>query len=176
LSLVYLAECKAERENYKILNVKHGTSVLSARSSIPQTGRIKMSKFFLLMACILTGLLVLACSSPTNRNAEAPSGTNSAAAPAGTPSTTTNRNANAVSGGDHVGIAECENFINAYEACVSGKVPEQARASLKASVATWRTEWKKLADNPQTRGTLAAACTRQREQTMTAMKAYNCTW
>jgi|SRR6185503_19093042 len=134
-----------------------------------------MSKFFLLMACILTGLLVLACSAPTNRNAEAPSGTNSAAAPAGTPSTTTNRNANAVAG-DKVGIAECDNFINAYETCVSSKVPEQARASLKASVATWRTEWKKLADNPQTRGTLAAACTRQREQTMTAMKAYNCTW
>ena len=133
-----------------------------------------MSKFFLLMVCILTGLLVLACGAPTNRNAEAPS-TATSPAPAGTPSTTTNRNDNSPSG-DKVGIAECDNFINAYETCVSSKVPEQARASLKASVATWRTEWKKLADNPQTRGTLAAACTRQREQTMAAMKTYNCTW
>jgi len=122
-----------------------------------------MSKFFLLMACILTGLLVLACSSPTNRNAEAPSGTNSAAAPAGTPSTTTNRNTNAPTA-EKVGIAECDNFINAYETCVSSKVPAAAQANLKAAVATWRTNWKKLADNPQTRGTLAARYGTQIEQ------------
>ncbi len=129
-----------------------------------------MSKYFVLIGCVLIGLLVLACGAHTNRN-EAPS----TAAPASTPVTTTNRNDNA-STGDKVGIAECDNFITAYETCVSGKVPEAARAALKSSVATWRTEWKKLADNPQTRGTLAAACQRQREQTMTAMKAYNCTW
>ena len=77
---------------------------------------------------------------------------------------------------EKVGIVECDNFINAYETCVSSKVPEAARASLKTSITTWRTEWKKLADNPQTRSSLAAACQRQRETTMTAMKAYNCTW
>ena len=131
-----------------------------------------MSKFFLLTLCILTGLLLLACGAPTNRNAEAPS---TAASPAGTPTTTTNKNDNAPAG-EKVGIAECDNFITAYETCVSSKVPPAAQASLKASVTTWRTEWKKLADNPQTRGTLAAACKSQREATMTAMKAYNCTW
>jgi len=133
-----------------------------------------MSKFFLLMVCILTALLVLACGAPTNRNADAPSTATSPAA-AGTPSTTTNRNDNA-SGGEKVGIAECDNFITAYETCVSSKVPEATRANLKASVTTWRTEWKKLADNPQTRGTLAAACKTQRDATITAMKAYNCAW
>ena len=80
-----------------------------------------MTKFFLLMICILTGLLVLACGASTNRNAEAPS----TAAPAGTPATTTNRNDNA-STGDKVGIAECDNFITAYETCVSSKVPAAA--------------------------------------------------
>jgi hypothetical protein len=130
-----------------------------------------MSKFFLLMVCIMTGLLVLACGGPTNRNAEAPS----TAAPASTPVTTTNRNDNAPAG-DRVGIAECDSFITAYETCVSSKVPAAAQANLKASVTTWRTEWKKLADNPQTRGTLAAACKTQRDATITAMKAYNCAW
>jgi hypothetical protein len=152
-------------------NRKQG--VLSARSSIPQTGRIQMSKFFLLIGCVLIGLLVFACSPPTNRNAETAPST---AAPSGTPATTTNRNDNTGPVADKVGIAECDAFITAYETCVSSKVPEAARASLKTSVATWRTEWKKLADNPQTRGSLAAACQRQREATMTAMKAYNCTW
>lgn len=133
-----------------------------------------MSKFFLLMVCILIGLLLIACGAPTNRNAEAPS-TATSPVPAGTPATTTNRNDNS-SVGEKVGIAECDNFITAYETCVSSKVPAAAQANLKASVATWRTQWKKLADNPQTRGTLAAACKTQREATVTAMKAYNCTW
>ena len=131
-----------------------------------------MSKFLLLMACVLTGLLVLACAAPTNRNAET---TPSTAAPAGTPATTTNRNDNA-STGDRVGIAECDNFITAYETCVASKVPEAGRANLKAAVATWRTEWKRMADNPQTRASLAAHCTTQRNATMASMKAYNCAW
>ena len=133
-----------------------------------------MSKFFLLMVCILTGLLVLACGSSTNRNAATPATASSPVA-AGTPSTTTNRNDNTAAG-EKVGIAECDTFINAYETCVSSKVPAAAQANLKAAVATWRTQWKKLADNPQTRGTLAAACKTQRDATIAQMKAYNCTW
>jgi hypothetical protein len=132
-----------------------------------------MSKFLLLMVCILISLLVLACGAPTNRNAET---STNATAPAGTPATTTNRNDNAAPGGYKVGIAECDNFITAYETCVASKVPEAARANLRASVTTWRSEWKKLADNPQTRGTLAAACKTQRDATITAMKSYNCAW
>ncbi len=116
-----------------------------------------MSKFLLLMIFVLTGLLVLACGAPTNRNAE------------------TNRNDNA-STGERVGIAECDNFITAYETCVASKVPEAARVNLRASVTTWRAEWKKLADNPQSRANLAAACTAQRDATMASMKAYNCAW
>jgi hypothetical protein len=130
-----------------------------------------MSKSLLLMLCILTGLLVLACakSEETNRNAAAPA---NAPAPAITPvDTNTNRAA-----GDQIGVAECDTFITNYENCVSGKVPEAARANLRAAVTTWRTEWKKLAANPQTRGTLGAACKAQIEATRTAMKAYNCTF
>lgn len=118
-----------------------------------------MSKSLRLVVCMVASVLVLACGAPTNRNADAPS---TATAP--------------VPAGEQIGIAECDNFINAYETCVSSKVPEAGRANLRASVATWRTEWKKIADDPQTRGTLTAACQRQRETTMTAMKAYNCAW
>jgi hypothetical protein len=129
-----------------------------------------MSKSLVLMLCILTGLLVLACAKrdETNRNAAAP-------APAGTPATTTNRNDNAAAT-DKVGVAECDSFIASYETCVSSKVPEAGRAQLRNAVATWRTEWKKLADNPQTRGTLVAACKRQLEAARTQMKPYGCTF
>jgi len=110
-----------------------------------------MSKSLLFMACVVTSLLMIACGAPTNRNADVPAG-------------------------EQIGIAECDNFIRAYETCVSSKVPEAARANLRASVTTWRSEWKKLADDPQTRGALASACQRQRELTRTSMQAYNCTW
>jgi len=123
------------------------------------------------MLCILTGLVVLSCSKSdeTNRNAAAP-------APAGSPAAATNRNANAPATAEKVGVAECDNFITAYETCVSSKVPEASRAQLQQAVAAWRAQWKKLADNPQTRGTLAAACKTQLEATRTQMKAYGCTF
>lgn len=128
-----------------------------------------MSKSLLLMVCILTGLLVLACARSPDTNLNVAPATSSTPVPAGTPAST-------ASTGDKVGVAECDNFITAYETCVSSKVPEAARASLKSAVTTWRTEWKKLADNPQTRGTLAAACKTQLEATRTQMKAYGCTF
>jgi hypothetical protein len=122
------------------------------------------------MLCIVTGLLVLACakSEETNRNVAAPAGTNSSA-PASTPATT-------ASAGDKIGIAECDTFLTAYENCVSTKVPEAGRAQYKTIINNWRTEWKKLADNPQTRATLATVCKTQQETARTQMKSLGCTF
>jgi len=130
-----------------------------------------MSRSLVLMLCLLTALLVLACTAQeTNRNlGVVPSGT-----PAASPSASAS--ATVTAGANQVGVTECDNFINAYENCVSTKVPEAARGPLRDSIARLRTDWKKLADNPQTRGTLAAACTRQVEATRTQMGAYGCTF
>ena len=110
-----------------------------------------MSKSFLLMLCILIGLLVLACAK------------------------TDETNRNAATAGDAIGIPECDSFLTAYDTCVSTKVPEDRRAQFKATVATWRTQWKKLADNPQTRGTLANVCKMQLETARAQVQAFGCT-
>ena len=132
-----------------------------------------MSKSLLVMLCVVTGLLVLACAKPgeTNRNAAAPANANSPAPP----SSQTNRNDN-TGPVAQVGVAECDSFITSYENCVTTKVPEAARAQFRSSINTWRTEWKKLADNPQTRGTLANVCKTHLENARTQMKAYGCTF
>ena len=131
-----------------------------------------MSKSLLLMLCLLTGLLVLACAkSETNRNVAAPAGTNSSA-PAHTPTSTTNTSA---STGEKIGIAECDTFLTAYENCVTTKVPEAARAQYRTAIANWRTSWTKLADNPQTRATLATVCKTQMETARTQVKSLGCT-
>ena len=129
-----------------------------------------MSKSLLLMSCIVIGLLVLACNrQETNRNAAAP-------AAASSPATTHANTNTATASADKVGVAECDNFITAYETCVSSKVPESARGPLRAAANTWRTDWKRMAENPQSRAGLAAACTRQLEAARTQLKAYNCTF
>ena len=139
-----------------------------------------MSKSLLLMICLLTGLLVLACgkTAETNRNANAVAPSNSTApAPAGSVVTNRNTNSSATTNpADKVGIEECDSFLTAYDNCVSTKVPEAARAQYKQALTTWRTEWKKLADNPQTRGTLAGICKTQLNTARTQFKAYNCTF
>lgn len=119
-----------------------------------------MPKLLLLMLCLLSGLMVLACaeSDETNRNVAVPAGTNSSASAA-----------------NKIGIEECDSFLTAYDNCVSNKVPEATRAQYKIAINTWRTEWKKLADNPQTRETLATVCKNQMETARTQVKSFGCT-
>jgi hypothetical protein len=150
-----------------------GQGVLSARFAILEYGRTKMSKSLLLMMCLLIGLLVLACApaTETNRNSVAPPANTSTPASAATASTNTNS-----STGDAIGIAECDSFLTAYDNCVSTKVPENVRAQYKTVLTNWRAEWKRLANNPQTRGTLAGICKTQLETARTQFKAFNCTF
>ena len=73
-----------------------------------------MSKSLLLMICLLTGLLVLACgkSAETNRNANATAANSSTPAPAA--SVVTNRNTNSSVAPDKIGIEECDAFLTKY--------------------------------------------------------------
>jgi hypothetical protein len=154
--------------------------VLSARFAILNSGRTKMSKSLLLMICLLTGLLILACgkTAETNRNANAVAPSNSTApAPAG--SVVTNRNTNssaATNPADKIGVEECDTYLTAVDNCISTKVPEANRAALRQAINTSRAEWKRLAENPQTRGTLAGACKTALTTARTQYKAYNCTF
>jgi hypothetical protein len=135
-----------------------------------------MSKSLLFMIVILTGLLVLACAktADTNRNANALAPSNSTApAPAG--SVVTNKNTNAsLATAESIGVEECDAFLTAYESCVA-KVPETGRAQYQNAISQWRSSWKKLADNPTTRPTLAGICKNAHDTARAQMKSFNCT-
>ena len=147
------------------------------RFAILKPRSTEMSKSLLFMICLLTGLLVIACAkSDTNRNAAAPSNA-TAPAPAGSVSTNKNTNASAATASaEKIGVEECDRFLTEYDACVSSKVPEAGRAQYKNAISQWRSSWKKLADNPSTRGTLASVCKTQLETARTQMKSFNCTF
>src|SRR6185369_16462611 len=126
--------------------------------------------------CLLTGILVLACSKAENTNKN---GNTNTAGPAPAGSVVTNKNTNstaATASAEKIGVEECDSYIAAYENCVTSKVPEAQRAQYQNSLSQLRSSWKKLADNPTTRGTLAGACKTAHDQAKASMKAFNCTF
>ncbi len=120
--------------------------------------------------CVLSAIVLVGCakSEPANSNTASTTNANKAAtAPAAAPATAS---------AEKIGVPECDEYLANYDACVSGKVPEVARAQFKAALDQTRSSWRKLADNPQTKASLAAACKTATEQARTAMKSYNCTF
>ena len=128
---------------------------------------------FSLFLCVICAIVLVGCAkSESNTNGSATTGNANKAATSTAPATT----APATAAADKIGVPECDEFIAAYDACISSKVPETVRAQYKTSIEQWRTSWKKLAENPQTKGTLAAACKQSAEQARAAMKSYSCTF
>ena len=121
---------------------------------------------------LVCGLLLMACTATnTNTNTNTTSNTTEKPATATTPASGT-----ASSTGDNIGVPECDDFITKYDACVSNKVPEMVRAQYKDAIARWRTEWRRMAADPNTRGQLASACKQAAEQQSSALKSFGCTF
>jgi hypothetical protein len=98
--------------------------------------------------------------------------TNSPATTSTTPASTTT----ASSSGNKIGIPECDDFLAKYEACISGKVPEAARAQYKTTIEQWRKSWRDLAANPQTKPTLVQACKTSADSAKESMKMFGCSF
>ena len=122
-----------------------------------------------LSLCVVCALLLVACAKTENTTT---ANTSKPANSATTPKAAETVTASA----EKIGVPECDEFLAAYENCVSGKVPEAARAQYKAAIEQWRSSWRKLAQNPATKGTLAAACKQSAESARASMKSYGCTF
>jgi len=132
---------------------------------------IHMSKVIFLVCVFVVAVALLACSKPessTNRSATAPA-TAPAASPVASAPTT-------VASGEKIGVPECDQFLTAYESCITGKVPAAARAQYNTAIAQWRSSWKKLAETPQAKATLPGICKTQLDSAKTAMKSFGCTF
>ena len=127
----------------------------------------------LLVFSILCAAILIGCSKTETSNSNTAADNSNKGA---TTSSNTGGSSTTASTGDKIGIPECDDFIAKYEACVTGKVPEAARAAYQTGLKQWKDSWKQMAANPQTKGTLVAACKQAREQQETALKSYGCTW
>jgi len=130
-----------------------------------------MRRTTMLVLSLVCGLLLVACSkteTTNNSNTSSTGSTTEKPATTSTPATTT-----ASTSGDKIGIAECDDFLAKYDSCTN-KVPEMVRAQYENAGKQMRDQWKKLAENPQTKGSLAAACKQAVEQQAAAWKMYGC--
>ena len=130
-----------------------------------------MKRITLVILSTAVALVLFACSKSENTSNSNTNSSNTAQKSTGTSTTSTT-----ASTGDKIGVPECDDFIAKYEACVSGKVPEMARAQYQSAVKQWKESWKKLAENPQTKGSLTAACKQAAEQQAAALKSFGCTF
>ena len=136
-----------------------------------------MRRIILVILMTAAALVLFACSKTENMSNSNRNSSTTAEKSTGTSGTsTTSTTSTTASAGDKIGVAECDDFIAKYESCVSGKVPEMARAQYQNAVKQWKESWKKLAENPQTKGTLVAACRQAREQQEAALKSFGCTF
>ena len=107
--------------------------------------------------CLTVGALMLACGGGDSAN-------------------TASTNGGTTASGDKIGVAECDEYIQKYEACVNSKVPETARSMVKANLDTMRAAWKRAAETPQGKAGLATACKQALETAKTSMGSYGCSW
>jgi hypothetical protein len=106
-------------------------------------------------------------TTPTTGNTNKTTTANTAASPAASP---------AAPSGDKIGVAECDDYIAKYEACVNSKVPEAQRAAMKTAFEQAREGYRKAAATPQGKATLAQACKTAEATAKQSMAAYGCTF
>ena len=73
-----------------------------------------------------------------------------------------------------VGIAECDQFLDAYASCIAEKVPEAQRPSLQGHLNQMRAAWRRAVTTPQGRDGIIPACRSARENVRLATSAYGC--
>jgi hypothetical protein len=108
----------------------------------------------------------------------APPAATTTPAPASTPATTPPPAAPAapvVAAADTVGVAECDEYLSRYEACVGAKVPEASRDALKQGLDATRASWRAAAATEAGKAGLATACVQAREAAKASLSAYGCT-
>ena len=74
------------------------------------------------------------------------------------------------------GVAECDNFIAKYTACIEAKVPEEAKAAMIESLNQSKTAWQAAAATEEGKAGLAKGCTEAETAAKEAVKAYGCEW
>jgi len=75
-----------------------------------------------------------------------------------------------------IGVAECDDYLRKWEACLGSKVTGDAHDQVKVALDATRDGWKRAAGTPEGKAGLAAACKDAAELARSQVTAYGCTW
>ena len=136
---------------------------------------MKLNKDLLLTATLLAAAVGFSACGGSTTNTATTNTANKAATNAATTAANSAANTTTASA-DKIGIPECDDYIEKYEACVNSKVPEAQRAALKSAFETARNSWKQAAANPQGKAAIASGCKQAHDMAKQQMSAYSCAW
>ncbi len=77
---------------------------------------------------------------------------------------------------EKIGVPECDEYIEKYEACIFEKVPAAQQGVFKTSFETQRKAWKDAAATPQGKAALATGCKAALDSAKTSMASFGCKW
>lgn len=151
--------------------------------------RNSLKALFTAVTILVVTTFLIACGSPAANNTAAnnasPANTSTPATTA-SPANTTDSNAAAdadkkddaadTAAADKIGVAECDDYIAKYEACLSKNVPAAQRATYEATFKTMRESYATAASTEAGKSGLAATCKTALETTKAAMSSFNCEW
>ncbi|HMT08945.1 MAG TPA: hypothetical protein PKA82_13150 [Pyrinomonadaceae bacterium] len=138
-----------------------------------------MKKIFALYLLVTFAVFAAACggaATNTSNNAAAKPATKADAPKADAPKTDAPKTD--VAAGDSVGVAECDDYIKKYEACltsIAAKAP-QVEGPMKTAFQAQRDGFKKTAETPAGKATLKDVCTKAIETAKASTSMYACTW
>ena len=122
----------------------------------------------LALACVLAACQREAAPPPAAAPSAAPAPAPAAPPAVAPPATAATANA------EGVGVADCDDYLARYEACLAGKVPDSVKPTLQQSLAQTRAAWKAAAATAAGRQELAAACQQARDASRRMLQQYGC--
>lgn len=75
---------------------------------------------------------------------------------------------------ESLGVPECDDYLNKYQACVTANAPEAARSALVQSLNQTRNAWRSALSTPASKEALANACQQARDTARPSLAAYGC--
>ena len=73
-----------------------------------------------------------------------------------------------------IGVAECDDYLNKYDACLNLKVPAEIRDTLKKSLEQTRNSWRAALKTPDGAKNLAVVCKQIEESRKRELVPYGC--
>ena len=119
---------------------------------------------------VLCFLVIAAVGCQSKTETAAPAASPAASVPAPAASTPP-----AAAAGE-IGVAECDDYLRKWDACLATKVTGDAREQVKVALDATREAWNRASATPEGKAGLAAGCREAAELASMQVAAYGCTW